>query len=210
MKTIFGGIILTSLVLLGAQGGMGPGPGTPHSSGGGSCALPFTDNFTGGTGALGPCWTSPVSGAYSGWSGTVTQTGGTATSTGQGFATVGSTLYSGVTVQVVSTSGVAAYSGPAALGAGGNGYVWLIEARGIYYQSGGSASAVSGIICPNVNAGDTVSMKVSGSSGAWTLLCTDITTTLFASGVDTNTFTSFYPAMFVSGGTLSSYYATSP
>lgn len=60
-KTLASGILLSCALLLRAQGGMGPGPGTPAAAGGPptcpASSLPYTDSFA-TVGAISPCWTT--------------------------------------------------------------------------------------------------------------------------------------------------------
>jgi hypothetical protein len=203
-------VIVTLLLFIQGIGGNG-GIGGKGGFGGGviSAGLPYTDNFTGGTGALGSPWTTPI-GSWQ--TGTVTQSGGAATiASGNGMATYGATTYTSLTVSAVYIAGGSDNSGPCVENSSGTGYCWLPATGGIYWTSGSSAGMVSGIACPYVAPSHTISLQVSGSPGAWALVCKDVTASTSASGTDTNTFTSFLPAMLVVvGNNLESFHATTP
>ena len=168
-------VLLALLPLLAAGGGQYTIPG---HMGAAVCALPFTDTFS-GTGALGSCWTSPMS---SNWLGTVTRSSGYAAWTSGSNNAMA--LYTGSSIPAAQSITVVAQSifngagpGPVLRGnsANGNAYWWRLNAGVAYYLTSGAGVTWASSSCPAVSDGDTVTWSV---NGGYNFTCKNVTTGL--------------------------------
>lgn len=155
-------------------------PAGPHfPTTGATCT--GSDSFT-GSGTLSSCWTQ----ATNSGNGTLARVSGTIqlSTGGSGlYAYPTKTVSSQFTITTVSSS----FGGPCILlQTGGSGYCWFIQGNQLFSLLNGGGNSTFGTSCPSVSTGQVAQISQTITAGHPTITCTNITTSAFGSGIDTN------------------------
>lgn len=139
------------------------------------------DSFS-GTGALSGCWTQATNAS----NGTLTRVSGTIqlTSGSSGLYTYPiKTVGSQFTITTVTSS----FGGPCILlQTTGTGYCWFIQGNQLFALLNGGGVSAFGTSCPSVSTGQLAKLSQTISVGVPTITCTNVTTSSFGAGADTN------------------------